>query len=306
MHLNIDMWQWYYMIITVEILRNYRTKHGAISSEIQQGSFGRYVINMSFVSHHVVLMIQFFLDQSYVLEIMHHEFQWMDNNIKLRNVVVGGDTRSYKTTTFIRTENAHTLPLDSARRNVIALCDEGPHISPIAMRVLYGKGSTNEEGKKEHVAMDRAAAVEKLETELESINILDLVAAGLQLFNALLRPRQRLTLRAYAVNATESGRRSVIDHNWKELNAHYSSGKYDPNKHAVNDICELIVKIHWLSFYQVPEKRYTLVGTAAKRLLTWKQFRIWLRSIMMPAKRETLVEHRTNDMKTESRCCCVQ
>ena len=45
---------------------------------------------------------KFLVDQAYVLEAMNSKFRWIDNDEKLRNVVVAGDTRNYKTTSFIK------------------------------------------------------------------------------------------------------------------------------------------------------------------------------------------------------------
>ena len=46
-------------------------------------------------------MSQFLLDQSYVLAVMNEKFRWLDNDFRLRNVLVAGDTLNYKTTVCV-------------------------------------------------------------------------------------------------------------------------------------------------------------------------------------------------------------
>ena len=245
------------------------------------------------------------VDQSYVLAVMNRHFGWLDNDVKARNILVAGDTRSYRTTSFVKIDYGLSMPIEAAQRQLRSergrqrgFCDQGTYASPMDVRVVYGAKCTNirdARTRRQLFGCDEIGAARKLEDEMESVDLLDLAAAALFLYNKLAPDQCKIKLRSYGAGHDEIRRRKTIEYNWRMLNEVYDKPTFSNLRMPVHDIKTLLVRVHWMSFYQLPEND---PDAQMRDFLTWTQFVVWLKS----ARDLNFQTDRTRLCPT----CCVQ
>ena len=230
------------------------------------------------------------LDQSCVVSSMNEHFEWIDNDFKSINVLVAGDTRNYKTTSFLKIDYGQSVSMGAVRQQLrsdtgrrFGVCEQGTYVSPIGVRILY---------------RNQIGAARRLEQEMESIDMLALAAAAVHVYNRLVSISDRIHLRASGAGPTEKERRRIVDYNWLMLRTHYNQSKYTNPNDPVESIETLLIRMHWLAFYQVPgnEQGVQLQG---RRYLNWKQFRIWLKQ----ARRRAVQTNSHHDPLSFPDCC---
>ena len=146
-----------------------------------------------------------------------------------------------------------------------------------------------------------------LQNELESVDILDLASAAVHLYNMLVSPRHRIKLLSFPAEHTEEERRRVVEKNWRSLNTYYKKASFNDETREVRDVKTMLIRIHWLAFYQIPENRYSHSSSS----LNWQQIRKWLSLMELEdgkgmSQIESSLNRSTSAKSQEKACCQVQ
>ena len=113
----------------------------------------------------------------------------------------------------------------------------------------------------------------RLQDNLESVMIIDLVAVALHLWNKLCPVHQRIELKFCANSHSVQDRNEFVQINQYLLKTHYHTLS-NPNV-PPRDIREFLIKIHWIAYYQAEG----IEPYPTKYYLNWDKFINWLNYI---------------------------
>eukprot|EP01084_Bolivina_argentea_P293754 505297_1 len=226
-------------------------------------------------------------DISFVLEKMWQN-KLIDRDVRLTNIMMAGDLRYYTTTTFIKIDYGTAIDKRVAIKQIVdytgretTFCNSGSHASPIDIRIMYGKtyrkNYTDEQQFEKQIEQLHAAKI--IASNLESVDIIDLVACAASFYDKLtINIQDKINFRFSGINHSETTRRAIVEHNWMLLNEKYDIAEYTNPFIPPQTIKDLIIKIYWLSFFQLPGNQ---MGVDVKEYLNWNTVRTWLEQIFM-------------------------
>ena len=135
-----------------------------------------------------------------------------------------------------------------------------------------GNSSTLDERMTRQIQI-RAARV--LSNNLESNDIIDLAAAAASFYDKLtIGEGDLINMKWIGRNYSESERRRIIEHNYRVLSRRYYAEKYYDPVIPPTTIKDLLIKIYWLSFAQLPENNVDV-----EEYLTWESVCRWMMHI---------------------------
>eukprot|EP01083_Nonionella_stella_P265798 899927_1 len=209
---------------------------------------------------------KFMMDMSYVLEIMNEKHGWIDGDVSLKNVVVSGNPNHYKTTSFIKIDYGTAMHKDNVRRQLgdyegrkIGFCHFGSYTTPLDVRIMYGltRREVYDWDQRLEKQTQQIVAARKLGYELESVDILDLSAAALDLYNKITHSPEleehTILLWPYAARHDELARRELVEHNYAMLLQYYNNRVYMNPEEYPSTVRQLLIKMHWMALLQLPE-----------------------------------------------------
>ena len=157
--------------------------------------------------------------------------------------------------------------------------------SPIDVRISWGKTfrETLTAEQRFEKQLERIYGAMQLSQSLQSIDLIDLSAAAIVFYDKLtMVEADKLKLEFITTDFSEQNRRGLVDHNWIVLHERHNASRLrDPLAMPIS-VKELLLKIQWLSFKQLPEND---VGSGpdqlikAKDELNWRVFELWMRGL---------------------------
>eukprot|EP01084_Bolivina_argentea_P090814 163552_1 len=222
-------------------------------------------------------------DISFVLELMWKN-QMIDRDVGCANILMAGNLLNYESTSFIKVDYGEVVSINSARKQLVngnlrrKFCHFGVNSSPIDVRIISGKlfhvnnSYTVQQWLDKQI--DSTYAAKKLSNELQSIDIIDLTSAAIAFYNKLtIDDGDKLHLYWIGRDHSEVQRQWIVKHNWYMLNKYYNATKYYNPWIIPVSIKDMLIKIQWLSFMQLPENEHLMQD---KTFLNWNVFRFWL------------------------------
>ena len=119
-----------------------------------------------------------------------------------------------------------------------------------------------------------------LSENLESIDLIDLIATAILMYNRLTLVANDTIDQQWTVGEySEKARRYTVDYNWYKLQKYYNQTRYRDPTVLPKTIKELLLKFSWLSFNQLPENDG--IEIKSKQYLNWYTFRFWLNNVWL-------------------------
>ena len=154
--------------------------------------------------------------------------------------------------------------------------------SPLDVEVMFGKYFQDPDFEPDlyQKQLEQSVAAKKLSENLHTIDLIDLVATAIQFYNKLtVISDEMIKIDYIGKDFSEGERRRIVDTNLQNLLAYYKNERYVNSWILPETVEDLLVKITWLSFMQLP--RYDPIDPElqASRFLNWKTFQFWSDSV---------------------------
>lgn len=128
--------------------------------------------------------------------------------------------------------------------------------------------------------LEQSVAAKKLSENLHTIDLIDLIATAIQFYNKLtVISHEVIKIEYIGKNHSERERRRIVDTNLQNLFDYYKNERYVNNWILPETVEDLLVKITWLSFMQLPTFDAEDPELRASRFLNWNNFQFWLDSV---------------------------
>eukprot|EP01084_Bolivina_argentea_P067284 122555_1 len=224
-------------------------------------------------------------DMSNILTIMNQKHHWIDRDVKTKNIMLSGNIKQWQTTSFVKIDNGIAMTMKGAKYQLLdfeerqEFCHFGTHSSPLDVRIMYGQKmriNRNDVDDKFQQQYDQLMAAWKLSRNLESNDIIDLVACAAELWDKICEPASKLNFRTWILEHSEEWRREVVDTNWSILNQYYNEEHLKNISIPPQNIRDFLIKMYWLSFHQLPEHDE---HNKVKDIFNWHVFTKWLHGI---------------------------